>query len=161
MRSTVCSCLSSLSLLCSGFSNLRGDFHDSVFKFNVKLQRKTGSVQSDLGQPTCCSGCRPWLLQLESLHTNTPALPHSSHFRPEANQRQIFVFILRRKTLNAALMLLLIHVWVYTLPPKNKSIQVMISATGSREDSSSLVFHKKWVSNLEHEPVIRQNPSGN
>lgn len=34
-----------------------------------------------------------------SLGTNAPALPHSSHFRPEASKRQIFVFILSWKTL--------------------------------------------------------------
>lgn len=38
-------------------------------------------------------------LQAVSSREHT-ALPHSSHFRPEANQRQIFVFALNRKTLS-------------------------------------------------------------
>lgn len=56
------------------------------------------------------------LLQPASLRTNSPALPHSSHFRPEADERQIFVFILNRKTLNAARLPLLEHVCVHISP---------------------------------------------
>lgn len=99
----------------SGFSSHRGDFMFLLSDRNVKLQRKTGSVQSDLGQPTCFRACRP---AAASLHTNTPALPHSSHFRPRANEQQIFVFILNRKTLNAArlLLLLLLDMCVHIFP---------------------------------------------
>lgn len=66
----------------------------------------------------------------DSLGTNAPALPHSSHFRPEASKRQIFVFILSGKTLNAAGPLLLGHVCLFTA--RKKYSQVVLSENGGR-----------------------------
>lgn len=91
------SLLLSLSLVCFTvrLQQLHALFSSFCFRFNV--ERKTGSVQTELGRPTCFRACCS-----HSLSTNAPALPHSSHFRPEASKRQIFVFILSWKTLNAA-----------------------------------------------------------
>lgn len=70
---------------------------NSCFCFHVECEaaQKNRKCAERSGPADMLESCRP------SPPANTPALPHSSHFRPEANQRQIFVFVLNRKKLSA------------------------------------------------------------